>query len=361
MLRNSHRTWVTLEAVQPSSNDSLASASHWWVRGRRGALNAGLLSGLTVTAVWAGAGAHHFWPGWVWFGLAIPAGFDTSIRWGLRARNRRPLAVQGAVSVLLSAVSVVAWLLSGFGYFWPVWSILGLAVAFSAHILLLPLLSDTRERALVERVDVLTRTRQGALDVQAAELQRVERDLHDGAQARLVSLGMSLGMADELLDSDPTEARRLLREARSTARAALTDLRDLVRGILPPVLADRGLGEAVQALALTVPIPITVTVDLPEHRLAPPLESAAYFALAEAVTNVVKHSGAASAWIRVQHRSAVLAVEVGDQGHGGADPSRGSGLRGIERRLASFDGTVRVSSPPGGPTVVAMEVPCELS
>jgi DNA-binding NarL/FixJ family response regulator len=270
MLRNSHRTWVTLEAVQPSSNDSLASASHWWVRGRRGALNAGLLSGLTVTAVWAGAGAHHFWPGWVWFGLAIPAGFDTSIRWGLRARNRRPLAVQGAVSVLLSAVSVVAWLLSGFGYFWPVWSILGLAVAFSAHILLLPLLSDTRERALVERVDVLTRTRQGALDVQAAELQRVERDLHDGAQARLVSLGMSLGMADELLDSDPTEARRLLREARSTARAALTDLRDLVRGILPPVLADRGLGEAVQALALTVPIPITVTVDLPEHRLAPP-------------------------------------------------------------------------------------------
>jgi signal transduction histidine kinase len=331
------------------------------VTARRGALSFGLLSGLTVTAIWAGTGAHHFWPGWVWFGLAIPVGFDASLRWGLRARDRRPLAVQGSVSVLLGAVSVVAWLLSGFGYFWPVWPILGLAVVFATHILVRRLFANTREQALVERVDVLTRTRQGALDVQAAELQRLERDLHDGAQARLVSLGMSLGMADELLDSDPTEARRLLSEARSAAGAALNDLRDLIRGILPPVLADRGLGGAVQALVLTVPIPIAVTVDLPERRLAPPVESAAYFAVAEAVTNVVKHSGAGSAWIRLQHGNAKLSVEVGDRGHGGADPHRGTGLRGIERRLASFDGTVSVSSPPGGPTVIFMEVPCELS
>jgi signal transduction histidine kinase len=317
--------------------------------------------GLMSTVVWAATGGRHFWPGWVWFGLATPLAFWGGIGWALRARHRRPLVVQAVVSLLLVAVEVFVWLMTGLGYFWPIWSILGLGVALVAHAWVVPLFSSAREQALVERVDVLTRTRRGVLDVQAAELQRVERDLHDGAQARLVSLGMSLGMADELLDSDPAEARRLLAEARTATGAALADLRDLVRGIHPPVLADRGVDGAIQALVLAVPIPVAVSIDLPEGRLPPPVESAAYFAVAEALANLVKHSRAETAWIRVQHADARLSMVVGDNGAGGANPAQGTGLAGIERRLAAFDGTLSVSSPPGGPTVVSMEVPCESS
>jgi signal transduction histidine kinase len=260
---------------------------------------------------------------------------------------------------LLAAAVVVIWLMSSHRYFWPIWPILGLGVVLAGHALLVPIVPSNRERALAERVDVLTRTRRGALDVQGAEMRRVERDLHDGAQAGLVSLGMSLGMADELLDSDPAEAHRLLREARTAAGDALADLRALVRGILPPVLADRGLGGAIQALVLASPIPIEMTLDLSEERLPAPVESAAYFAMAEALTNVVKHSGARAAWVRVHQVDGQLSLVVGDDGRGGADPDRGSGLRGIERRLEAFDGLVQVSSPPGGPTVVTMEMPCE--
>jgi signal transduction histidine kinase len=269
--------------------------------------------------------------------------------------------VNAAVSLVLGAASVVIWMLSGFRYFWPIWLFLGLTIVLAAHALVVPLLPNSRERVLAERVATLTRTRRGALDVQAAEMQRVERDLHDGTQARLVSLGMSLGMADELIDTDPVEARRLLVEARYAAAAALADLRALVRGIHPPVLADRGLDGAVQALVLAVPLPVELMVDLPQVRLPAPVESAAYFAVAEVLTNVVKHSEAKTAWIRVHHADGTLSVTVGDDGDGGADPDHGTGLRGIERRLAAFDGTLQVSSPPGGPTVVSMEVPCELS
>jgi signal transduction histidine kinase len=223
------------------------------------------------------------------------------------------------------------------------------------------LLKPTKRSQLAGRVQQLAASRAQTIDTQAAELRRIERDLHDGAQARLVGLGMNLGMADELLDSDPTEARRLLAQARTDTGAALTDLRDLVRGIHPPVLADRGLDGALQALILAVPIPVALSVELPAGRLPDPVESAAYFAVAEALTNVVKHSGAGTAWIEVRHRDAKLSMVVGDNGRGGADPDQGSGLGGIRRRLAAFDGTIDVSSPPGGPTVVRMEVPCEQS
>jgi signal transduction histidine kinase len=168
-------------------------------------------------------------------------------------------------------------------------------------------------------------------------------------------------MADELLDTDPAEARRLLVDARTAAGAALADLRALVQGIHPPVLADRGLDGAIQALVLAVPIPVAATIVLPGARLPLPVESAAYFAVAEALTNVVKHSGAATAWIQVHLADGKLSMVVGDDGIGGADPDQGTGLRGIERRLAAFDGTLRVSSPPAGPTLVTLEVPCEPS
>jgi signal transduction histidine kinase len=330
-----------------------------WVARR--ALPFGIVVGLVLTVTWGLTGAGYFWPGWIWFGLALPVALFWSVRRSLRTPLHRALAVHGAVSLVLALALVAVWLLSNLGYFWPIWPILSLAAVLAGHALLVPSVSSSRERALTQRVDVLTRTRKDALDVQVAEMRRVERDLHDGAQAHLVSLGMSLGMAEELVDSDPAETRRLLAEARNAAGDALGDLRALVRGILPPVLADRGLEGAIQALVLASPIPVDLTVELPAERLPAPVESAAYFAVAEAFANVAKHSEARSAWLRLSHANGLLSLAVGDDGRGGADPARGSGLRGIERRLRAFDGTIQISSPSGGPTVVTMEVPCERS
>ncbi|MBX6357183.1 MAG: sensor domain-containing protein [Micromonosporaceae bacterium] len=219
------------------------------------------------------------------------------------------------------------------------------------------LLGPTRRSELASRVRRLTETRADAVDSSAAELRRIERDLHDGAQARLVAMGMNLGAAERLLDEDPAAARALLVEAREASVAALQELRNLVRGIHPPVLSDRGLGDAVRALALASPLRVEVEVELP-GRLDPPVESAAYFAVAELLTNATKHAGARQAWVDLKHEDGVLRMTVADDGHGGADPSLGTGLRGIERRLGTFDGTIFVSSPVGGPTVVTMEVPC---
>jgi signal transduction histidine kinase len=171
---------------------------------------------------------------------------------------------------------------------------------------------------------------------------------------------MSIGLAEQLVRRDPEAVRRLLAEARETSGQALAELRGLVRGIHPPVLAERGLDGAVRALALAVPLPVEVTVDLPGRPLAP-VESAAYFAVAEGLANVTKHSGATRAWIRLGHTDGRLTMVVGDDGRGGADPAAGTGLAGVGRRLAAFDGTMVVSSPSGGPTVVSMELPCELS
>ena len=213
---------------------------------------------------------------------------------------------------------------------------------------------------LEQRVQVLTETRAETLDHAAAELRRVERDLHDGAQARLVALSMTLGMADSLLASDPEKARAMVSDARATTSAALGDLRSVVRGIHPPVLADRGLGGAIKALALDMSIPVDVT-DRVDGRPPDPIESALYFAVAECLANVVRHSGAGQAWIVLSHAEGNLTAVVGDDGRGGADPESGTGMLGVMRRLAAFDGTMRVSSPAGGPTVVTLEVPCGLS
>jgi signal transduction histidine kinase len=213
---------------------------------------------------------------------------------------------------------------------------------------------------LEQRVEVLTETRTQTIDNAAAELRRIERDLHDGAQARLAGLGMTLGMAAELMDQDPEGARQMLTEARQTTGAALGDLRAVVHGIHPPVLADRGLVAAVRALGLDVGVPVEASAELPA-RLPEPVESAVYFAVAECLANVAKHAGAGHAWVEMATANGVLTVVVGDDGHGGADPSAGTGMRGVARRLAVFDGTMRVSSPAGGPTLVTLEVPCDSS
>ncbi|MEY9966878.1 signal transduction histidine kinase [Streptacidiphilus sp. MAP12-16] len=222
------------------------------------------------------------------------------------------------------------------------------------------LLGPTRQAELALRVHHLAQTRADTIDSGAAEMRRIERDLHDGAQARLVALGMVLSAAEHLIDSNPEAARAMLVEAKSSSAKALGELRDLVRGIHPPVLADRGLADAVQALALDLPLPVRFAGGL-TGRPPAPVESAAYFAVSELLANVTKHAGATQVWIEIGHTGAMLRIGVTDDGHGGADPAVGSGLRGIERRLAAFDGVLAVSSPPGGPTIANLEVPCALS
>ncbi|MGW8887386.1 sensor histidine kinase [Streptomyces sp. NPDC055749] len=221
-------------------------------------------------------------------------------------------------------------------------------------------LAPTQEQELAQRIDRLTETRHEAVDTAAAELRRIERDLHDGAQARLVAMGMNLGTIEALIEKDPAQAKKMLAMARESSAEALTELRDLVRGIHPPVLAERGLGDAVRALALRLPLESDVTVEL-AGRAGAPVESAAYFAVGETLTNAVKHAGADRLWVDMHHRDGMLRISVTDNGKGGARVGSGSGLSGIERRLGTFDGVLAVSSPAGGPTMVTMEIPCELS
>ncbi|MFG2723376.1 sensor histidine kinase [Streptomyces sp. NPDC048416] len=221
------------------------------------------------------------------------------------------------------------------------------------------LLAPTRNALLALRVERLTETRSETVESQAAELRRIERDLHDGAQARLVSLGMSLGLADTLLETNPAMVRKLLADAMESSSQALTELRDLVRGIHPPVLAERGLDGAVRALAVGLAVPVEVQIDLPS-RPHLPVESAVYFVIAEALANITKHSGASRARVRLWYAGGRLRAQVHDDGRGGADAEGGSGLRGLQRRLAAFDGELDINSPVGGPTLVTMELPCAL-
>lgn len=222
------------------------------------------------------------------------------------------------------------------------------------------MLDPGRDEELALRVKRLTETRHDAVDTSAAELRRIERDLHDGAQARLVAVGMDLGTIEALIEKDPARARQLVSQARRSSEDALTELRDLVRGIHPPVLAERGLGDAVKALALRMPVDTEVEVAL-EGRADAPVESAAYFAVSELLANAVKHAGADRVWVDLSHRDGMLRATVGDDGCGGAVVGKGSGLSGLERRLGTFDGVLAVSSPAGGPTMVTVEIPCALS
>jgi signal transduction histidine kinase len=242
-------------------------------------------------------------------------------------------------------------------------SLLGAACLVGGFVLTRhTIVADARARrhGLTARVERLTQTRAEAVDSAAAELRRLERDLHDGAQARLVALGINLRTAETLMETSPSQARALVAECRDTATLALAELRDLVRGIYPPVLADRGLGDAIRALALDCPVQAPADIQL--HGRPPvPVESAVYFAVAEALSNAAKHAQASSVFVRVAHTGGMLRAEVHDDGIGGADPADGTGLAGVEKRLAAFDGILAVSSPVGGPTVVVMEVPCALS
>ncbi|PZF83027.1 sensor histidine kinase [Jiangella anatolica] len=226
------------------------------------------------------------------------------------------------------------------------------------------LLRPTKDARLTERVTELTATRAAALEAHGAELRRIERDLHDGTQNRLVGVIMHLGIAERALRREPESALPLLLKAQNQAADALSELRDVVRSIYPPILAERGLDGALAALAARCPVPCTLRAA-GLRRLPAALEAAAYFVVAEALTNTAKHSGAEHAEVTVALRpptgpdeEEALVIQVRDDGHGGAAESGGSGLAGIRRRVAAFDGRTEVTSPVGGPTVVEAVIPC---
>ena len=219
------------------------------------------------------------------------------------------------------------------------------------------LLGRTSRAELVAGVEEQRAKRARAVDVAAAERRRIERDLHDGAQQRLVALAMDLGMAREKFTGDPEAARTLIEEAHDEAKRALAELRNLARGIHPAVLTDRGLDAAVSALAARSPVPVEVDIELADRPTAA-AESTAYFVVAEGLANVAKHAAATRAQVRITRRDGWLVVEVRDDGVGGADPAGGSGLAGLADRVASVDGRLAVDSPEGGPTVIRAEVPC---
>ncbi|WP_433718223.1 sensor histidine kinase [Actinoplanes sp. CA-051413] len=244
-----------------------------------------------------------------------------------------------------------------------------LGVLSGAVLLVLPLLAGAYAKAtlallapspaerLAGRVEVLTRTRADVLEAHGAELRRIERDLHDGTQARLVAIAVRLAVARDALADDPVLVERLLREAHEGTEEAMIELRDVIRTMYPPILADRGLAGALRTVAARGGV--RTDVDVGELGQVPAaLEAVAYFAVAEALTNVAKHSGAGSAVVRAHRRGNRLSIVVADDGAGGADETAGSGLAGIRRRAEALDGVVTVSSPPGGPTTLIVELPC---
>ena len=213
-----------------------------------------------------------------------------------------------------------------------------------------------RARALRDRVDDLRTARQRIIAAADAERRRIERDLHDGAQQRMVAVAVTLGLAEARFASDPESALALIAQARVEAQAAVKELRELARGIHPAVLSDHGLGPALEALASRAPVPVDV-IGVPECALAHEIEACAYFVTAEALTNVAKYARASSASVELTLEDDRLRVQVRDDGVGGADPTTGTGLRGLRDRVDALDGDLEVDSPPGGGTTVTVEVP----
>jgi signal transduction histidine kinase len=322
------------------------------------------LSAVLLAAIWVLDGEGYFWPAWAWLGLGVTVLLDYAAGWAWRQMPgavRRVACVWtlvGVAAVILLATWMLTWLLAGVHEFWPGWALLGLATVGSAYSLIAlhdRVLVARGRRALRARIDLLTRTRRQAVDAQAAELRRIERDLHDGAQARLVALTLQLGRA-EMRVVDQPEVRQLIHDAQGEARHAIAELRDLARGIVPPLLADRGLVAAVESLAARYGLGTSIEADT-HRRLAPAVESAAYFVIAEALTNTAKHASAQRSWVALTHERRMLVVVVGDDGMGGADPD-GSGLAGLRARVEALDGSLCVESPGGVGTVVEAGLPC---
>ena len=306
--------------------------------------------------IWAlTASGGYFWPMWPYWALAVLVGLRLVFVW---QRTRPPatrhqdgkLALGGVLSIAL----ILLWAMGGGGYFWPVWPMLGFVLFMGVPWLW----NRSRHAELEHRVDELTRTRAGVVDVQTSELRRIERDLHDGAQARLVALSMQLGRAEDRLAGKGADVGdlELVRRAREEATAAIGELRSLARGIAPPVLADRGLEAAVQSLADRSGSHVSVNAEI-DHRPPPAVENAAYFVVAEALTNAAKHAPGAPVRVTMWHEHSELGIVVSDEGLGGADPT-GSGLTGLRQRVEALDGWLEVRSPVGEGTTVRAILPC---
>jgi signal transduction histidine kinase len=332
------------------------------IRGMRRVLRdlAGLIA-ILVLAIWALSGGGYFWPAWAWFGMGVPLGLDAALRWALRrpAGAERRALVLWTLSGFLEAAFVVVWALTAISgpvtYFWPVWPLLGfVAIAGSYSVLALGASASGRA-ALTARIETLTRSRHQAADAEAAELGRIERDLHDGAQARLVALSMQLGRAELALEDQPG-ARQLIEDAHQEARRAIADLRLLARGIAPPLLADRGLAAAARELAARCGAELEVEPALESRRLTPALERSAYFVVAEALTNAAKHAEAEHISVGLGLPDSELLVRVADDGRGGADPG-GSGLSGLRGRIEAIGGTLALASPSGEGTTLEARFP----
>jgi signal transduction histidine kinase len=292
----------------------------------------GTIGATLITALWSAGIALSLLPAYAW---ALPtssiAGFD------------RAVSVIGWTALGLLTLLSAPWAARGMAW---------IDVQIGRG-----LLGASTTAQLAARVQTLQVSRADMVSAADAERRRIERDLHDGAQQRLVALAMNLGMAKAKLDDDPEAAKRLVTRAHDDAKQALAELRDLARGIHPAVLADRGLDAALSALAARSPVPVSVRVQLPQ-RPSPTIEAVAYFVVAEALTNIAKHAQASRADIVVWQVEDRLRVDVTDNGRGGADMGGGSGLAGLAGRVAAVDGSMYLSSPPGGPTRLYVELPC---
>ena len=335
---------ITLGTAMPAPPIDLSSGAGWWRRIRRFLAGAAtrrqfgyallrfplsLAEAAIVTAVWSFALAMLGLPiiGWLMYGVVVP-------------RDPAEMAATAALGliVLLAAPHLTH----------------GLVVADTA--IARYLIGPGGSADLTARIGELERSRARVVDAAQAERLRIERDLHDGAQQRLVSLAMNLGRAKARFADDPEAAKAIVDQAHAEAKEALIELRNLVRGVHPPVLTDRGLDAAISGLAALSPVPVTVSADL-DARPTASIEAIAYFVVAEALTNVAKHARATRADISIVRHGDVLRVVVSDDGAGGADP-RGQGLSGLADRVAGVDGTLSVHSPAGGPTVIEVELPC---
>ncbi|HEX6237762.1 MAG TPA: sensor domain-containing protein [Acidimicrobiales bacterium] len=302
------------------------------------ALPLGLATAVPALVVWGGSAALVALP---LYAPWLPGG---TAKFGLFQVSRGPAALVLALVGVAGIAIVAPWLTRGLAAV-DVW------VARN-------LLASRPADELGARVTQLETSRAAAVDSAEAERRRIERDLHDGAQQRLVSLAMDLGAARERLEAeDPEAGRRLVADAHEEAKAALREVRDLVRGIHPVILEDRGLDAALSAVVARSPVPVTLNVDV-APRPSPAVESAAYFVVTEALTNVARHAAATSAAVTMERAGDRLVIEVRDDGVGGADPARGTGLRGLHDRVTALGGTMHVVSPAGGPTSLLVEVPC---
>ncbi|WP_430478498.1 sensor histidine kinase [Streptomyces sp. P11-1] len=277
--------------------------------------------------------------GWLWSGLKDPVGWR-SLLYGF---IRLPW---GVLTFTVTLVSLFV--------LWPVLPFITRGLTAVDRALVRGLLSPSDE--LERRIAELESDRGVVVDTAAADLRRIERDLHDGAQARLVALAMGLGLAKEKLTEDPEAAARMVEEAHGEVKVALQELRDLARGIHPAVLTDRGLDAALSAIASRCTVPVSVSVDLP-GRPAEAIEGIAYFTVSELLQNVSKHSGARSASVEVWRAADRLLIQVTDDGSGGARLDGGSGMAGLAERLGAVDGLFVLDSPVGGPTAVTAELP----